>query len=372
MGLTLEQRRIERPGGVDQVIAPRDWTAARIEAWLDWADTLPADYPAMELPEALRPGSELDSALGSGPDRYARRAAAWGLALKLFDTESALGFREALLASLLAGEAAPARALASGARVNPLTGPDSAAATGQVADLGDIEFAATIDAHLSTARAAQAARSGAEAIARALQAVISAVVRCEGEASACADPLRNAALGRAARAAQQAGAADALILNAIALARAGETVWNDDPASSPARGGGRVRIPGGLADALILNAIALALAAGDGGDHGLQGAGDGLGPGPGGLGGAGGGQMRLDRGGELDVPEVGDLAGGSGGVGPDQGIDAGARSQAARRRGFAGQEAGQQRLAEAQRALGVEQLQGQPPGGGPACVAVGA
>ena len=51
----MEQRQIERAGGVDLVVAPRDWTAARIEAWLDWGEALPADYPALDLPEALRP-----------------------------------------------------------------------------------------------------------------------------------------------------------------------------------------------------------------------------------------------------------------------------------------------------------------------------
>ena len=64
MGLTLEQRRIERAGAIASVIAPRDWTCARIEAWLDWGETLAADYPGIDLPEALRPGSPLDPALG--------------------------------------------------------------------------------------------------------------------------------------------------------------------------------------------------------------------------------------------------------------------------------------------------------------------
>jgi ribonucleoside-diphosphate reductase alpha chain len=239
MGLELEQRQIERAVGVDLVTAPRDWTEARVEAWLDWADGLASDYPAPqvfgELPQALQPGSPLDPALGSGPDRYARRAAAWGLALRLFDAEGALAFRDALLASLLAGEAAPARAPASGARVNPFTGPDAVHAPEPLTDLGDIEFARVVEAHLSAARSAEAARAGAEAVARALQAVVSAVVRCEGEAAACADPLRNPALARAARAAREAGAADAMILDAIALARAGETVWSND-AASPAGG----------------------------------------------------------------------------------------------------------------------------------------
>jgi ribonucleoside-diphosphate reductase alpha chain len=83
-----------------------------------------------------------------------------------------------------------------------------------------------VQAHLDAARQAQAAAAGAESVSSKLQAVLSAVARCEGEAAACADPMRNSALGRAARAAREAGASDALILQAIALARAGEKVWS--------------------------------------------------------------------------------------------------------------------------------------------------
>jgi ribonucleoside-diphosphate reductase alpha chain len=227
MALDREQREIERARGVDLVFAPRDWTAARVEAWLDWGEALAADYPAIDLPEALRPDSALDPMLGGGPDRYARRAAAWGLALRLFDAEGALAFREAILASLLAGEAAPARTLASGARVHPFAGAETAPAADHLADLGDIEFAETIERHLQAMRGAEAAAAGAESLGRALQAVMSAVARCEGEAAACADPLRNPALARAARTAREAGAPDALILKAVGLARAGERLWSD-------------------------------------------------------------------------------------------------------------------------------------------------
>jgi len=252
----LEQREIERSGGADLVLAPRDWTAARVEAWLDWADALPSDYPAIDLPEALRPDSPLDPALGFGPDRYARRSAAWGLALGLLDAEAAPGFREALFASLLAGEAAPGRTLATGVRVNPLSGPESPPSAETVTDIGDIEFAAVLGARLSDVRAVEAARAGAEAVSRALQGVISAVARCEGEAAACADPQRNPALGRAARAARDAGAPDALILQAIVLAKAGETRWCDDAiAASPASGRGGPRSGGeGMPPPLILTA----------------------------------------------------------------------------------------------------------------------
>jgi ribonucleoside-diphosphate reductase alpha chain len=217
----LRLREIERARGVASTPAPSDWTDARADAWLDWADALPADYPAIDLPEGLSPDSPYEPALGQGPDRYARRLAAWGLQRGLLDAAGALAFRQALIASLLSGEAAPAL-------------PCVATAQGDIADLGDIEFNAVVQAHLDAARQAQAAAAGAQAIGAKLQAVISAVARCEGEASACADPLRNAALGRAARAARDAGAGDTLILQAIALARAGERVWSGALFAAPA------------------------------------------------------------------------------------------------------------------------------------------
>ena len=216
----MEQRQVERVGGVDLVWAPRDWASARVEAWLDGGEGLATDYPAIDLPAGLQPAGDLDPALGGGPDHYARRTAAWGLALGLFDAAGALAFREAVLASLLAGEAAPARTPAAGVRAAALAEP-----LATVVSLGDIEFDRTLDAHLAAARSAEAAAAGAAAVGQTLDAVISAVARCEGEAAACCDPSRNLALGRAARAAREVGAGDALIRRAIDLARAGERGW---------------------------------------------------------------------------------------------------------------------------------------------------
>ena len=62
----LELREIERSRGVTAALAPRDWTAARIEAWLDWADALPGDYPAIDLPQTLSPEAPFDPLLGEG------------------------------------------------------------------------------------------------------------------------------------------------------------------------------------------------------------------------------------------------------------------------------------------------------------------
>src|ERR1700690_3643434 len=74
-----EIRWVERAAELAEVAAPPSWTTARVEAWLDWADSLPLDAPAGTPPTlALEVG--IDPLLAGGPDRYARRLAAWGLA----------------------------------------------------------------------------------------------------------------------------------------------------------------------------------------------------------------------------------------------------------------------------------------------------
>jgi ribonucleoside-diphosphate reductase alpha chain len=215
-------RRIERPDRVEDVLAPRAWTSARVEAWTDWAQSLGADFPPADLPDSLRPDAPYDPLLAEGPDRYARRAAAWGLHLGVFaDAEDALAFRGALFASLIAGDAAPA-----------LTS-DALAWTPGVARLDDVSFAPVLRAKVNALRCAQAARAGARVLADRLDAVMAAVRRCSGEADACADPARNLALLRAARAAIQAGADDSLVAQAVALAAAGQTHWASADAPTP-------------------------------------------------------------------------------------------------------------------------------------------
>src|SRR5438105_1127492 len=44
----IEPRQIERAGGLDETLAPRDWTTARVEAWLDWSDGLARDFPQID------------------------------------------------------------------------------------------------------------------------------------------------------------------------------------------------------------------------------------------------------------------------------------------------------------------------------------
>ena len=103
------------------MVTPRAWTTARVEAWLDWADTLPGDLP----PAPRRRGAanrSPDPLLGGGPDRYASRLAAWGLALGVFEAaEDAEDFRADLFAALVGRpDRVRDRQLAFGARVHPL------------------------------------------------------------------------------------------------------------------------------------------------------------------------------------------------------------------------------------------------------------
>ena len=125
--LAYERRDIERSGQFQQTVAPRAWPNARVEAWLAWADTLATDYPVGPLPEGLAGDAAFDPALGGGPDRYARRLAAWGWALGRFeDEDDALVFRAELFALLAEGLASPAAAPAFGGRLHPLVADPAA------------------------------------------------------------------------------------------------------------------------------------------------------------------------------------------------------------------------------------------------------
>lgn len=229
-GPTLETRWIDRTDDVVAVVAPRHWTSARVESWLDWSQDLPLDFPDVELPKALEPDGVYESVLEEGPARYARRLAAWGWALGLFDRDAdAVKFHNALFDSLLMGLAAPGRSRPSGPRISPLTGEGAGrGAEPRAMDLADIEFDEAINGHVGQARRQASAQIALEALSRRLQTVMDAVARCDGDAARCADPMQNIALARAAKAARDSGATDGLILDAIALARAGERQWRGD------------------------------------------------------------------------------------------------------------------------------------------------
>jgi ribonucleoside-diphosphate reductase alpha chain len=228
--LVRDVRRVERPARVERVEAPRALSAAAVEAWLDWAESLPADYPA-STPEALSPERPGDRLLGYGPSRYARRLAAWGYALGLFETEDdAALFADELFATLALGLAAPAAQRAAGARVHPLAEDlQPAAAEPALLRLDDLELPALLERRLAQARGADLAQAAADRLAQKLEAVRDAVARCEGDRSACGDPSRNPALARAAWAAREAGASDSLIARAILSAGGDEAGWAGEP-----------------------------------------------------------------------------------------------------------------------------------------------
>jgi ribonucleoside-diphosphate reductase alpha chain len=204
-----EMRWVERAHELIEVLAPRSWTTARVEAWLAWSDDLPTDFPFLALPEGLAPDAAYASLLAEGPDRYARRLAAWGWALGYFDApDDALAFHGELTALLLQGAAAPGPSRGFGARVHPLAGDPAQAPPLNIPRIGSRDFTAA---------------TGVPGPAhQRLCAVADAVLRCEGDADACADPTANPSLARAALAARDAGVDDAAIADAIALARAGD------------------------------------------------------------------------------------------------------------------------------------------------------
>ena len=199
----IEPRELERSDAIIEVLAPQDWTDARVEAWLDWAHG-PVD------PEAP---------LGGGPARYADRLAKAGLSDGLFgDAVDADAFRDALLSTMLTGVASPAGVPAAALRLP---------------DIGEIEFKRVAEGHLARWRSARLAAKAAGRLDAALAQVGDAVQRCHGDAKACTDPGKNSALGRAARRARELGADDRMILDAIALAGAPRTALIDPEVQTP-------------------------------------------------------------------------------------------------------------------------------------------
>ena len=183
----MERRSLERSGEVVEVLAPASWTNARVEAWVDWADG-DTDIPAAIF-------------------RFAEELVQAGQKRDLFAGVGARGrFRRELGAALVSGRIALRRTSRSGLTV----------ATASEASERLVRLRAE---H----RGRRAASEAAQALAQRLQGVVDAVHRCHGDPDACADPQRNPSLARAAEAARNAGASDAAILDALSLARAGET-----------------------------------------------------------------------------------------------------------------------------------------------------
>lgn len=197
--VALDPRLIERPGAMTPTLAPADWSDARVEAWLDWAQSLPTDLPA----SAVALDEDHAAWLGGAADNWAHRLGAWGHELGLFDSaEEVEIFTDELWASLLLGLAAPQT------RQTPSSVPTclSLIEPGAARSLADLTAAR---------RGERLAGRAAEALADALKGVANAVDRCEGPREACADPVANPALARAALIARRCGASDADIIRAV-------------------------------------------------------------------------------------------------------------------------------------------------------------
>jgi ribonucleoside-diphosphate reductase alpha chain len=182
----IEVRNLELGGGLAEVEAPVHFTDARVEAWVDWA------------------GGRTD--LGNSILQFAYDIAGKAQAKGLTeDLKARTRFREAITEAMLqgvialAGPGAPPRRLEPGAEA--------------------------LERMTAAHRGREAAQAAATRLSGRLQAVMDAVLRCEGGPEACADPAQNTSLARAAEAARAAGAADATILEAISLAAQGESEW---------------------------------------------------------------------------------------------------------------------------------------------------
>jgi len=182
----IEGRILELGDRLVEVEAPAHFSNARVEAWIEWAGG------RTDLAAAI-----LQYAYG-----LAGKAQAKGLTK---DLRTRTRFREAITEAMMLGTVA----LSPGAAPLKVLEPGAAA----------------LDRITASQRGREAAQAAAGLLAARLQAVMDAVLRCEGGPEACADPARNTSLARAAESARAAGASDATILEAIALVRAGENVW---------------------------------------------------------------------------------------------------------------------------------------------------
>jgi ribonucleoside-diphosphate reductase alpha chain len=211
----FESLFLELSDRVVETNSPTHWTGARLEAWMDWA----------------RGETDMAEAVAQFVEGLTARAQAAGL---VKDVRGRTRFRDDLTAGLTAGVLA--------------IGHPRDSRTLRVVDAGSLEVALAVAQH----RGEVAAQAAALELERRLQAVMDAVLRCEGDADACADPARNPGLARAAHAARSAGAPDAMIFEAIALARSGESGWEIVP---PVIAGNGVRlVVAGAADDAVARA----------------------------------------------------------------------------------------------------------------------
>ena len=195
----IEARIAEVGGRCVEVQAPAHWTTAQLDAWIEWAGG----------------ATDLAQAIADYVEDLTARAQAKGL---VKDVRARTRFRDDLTEALLTGSIA----IGGAPQGTPI----------RVVQVGSPEIARAVAAH----RGQLAAEAAAMEFGRRMQAVMDAVLRCEGNPEACADPQGNPSLARAAEAARAIGASDGLILDAVALARAGEGTWEIPAPQGPASG----------------------------------------------------------------------------------------------------------------------------------------
>lgn len=208
--LELELRTVETADALHGVLAPRGWTNARVEAWLDWAETATTD----DGPPTR------DGLLAGGPERFAAAVTQQAAALGAFDRKPDGSAFQAELQTILS------LGLAAFGSGRPLDGG------AEIPVIGTPAFTLAVRRLIAQTEGRSQAVRAAAFVGERLQAVADAVRRCEGDPAACADPAGNPALARAALAARAAGAGDDAISDAIALGRAGDApdpVWLDLP-----------------------------------------------------------------------------------------------------------------------------------------------
>jgi ribonucleoside-diphosphate reductase alpha chain len=193
---SLETRTLEFGGRLVTARGPSHWADARLEAWIAWAEG----------------ETDMSQVIADYVETLTARAQARGL---VKDVRSRTRFRDDLTRALTSGEIAIGQAAEA-----PMVA---------VADAASPDLHATLAAITAAHRGRIAAQASALELGRRLSAVMDAVARCEGDPAACADPWRNPGLARAAEAARAAGAPNGLVLEAIALAVAGEVAWSVDP-----------------------------------------------------------------------------------------------------------------------------------------------
>lgn len=193
----IEGRVLELAGQLVEVEAPVHWTSARVEAWIEWAGGR----------------TDLGAAILQYAYTLAGKAQAKGLTA---DLRARTRFRDAIATAMVGGYVA----IAPGGVPLDVIEPSSDA----------------LDDFTADHRGCEAARASALRIADRLQGVMDAIHRCDGDPAACADIGRNTSLARAAEAARSAGASDHAILDAISLARSGESVWlSNAPTDAPVK-----------------------------------------------------------------------------------------------------------------------------------------